>query len=185
MTRHFQIRDDMTIRGRWHLSDVLLATGVEPLLDAGELVHDSGPLRGTVSHAGRVLDFSLTSFNVPVATSALAHAIRSVAGSDVQCLPLEVASQPGMVVLNALRVVRCLDETRSEFTKWTERDHRADLAGQYRQVTKLVLAPDRVPAEAHFFRVEGWLVALIVSEAVKEAMDRVGCLGAKFTELPD
>ncbi len=33
------------------------------------------------------------------------------------------------------------------------------------------------------FRVEGWLVALIVSEPVKEAMEQIGCFGAKFVEV--
>lgn len=184
MTRYFQLRDDVTIRGRWHLSDVVLATGAEPLLDAGKLVRDPGPLNGTVSHPGRVLEFTLTSFNVPIATSSLADAVRGIAGSDVQCLPVDIAGQPGMTVLNALRVIRCVDETRSEFIKWTKEDHRADLAGQYRQVTKFTLALDAVPSDAHFFRVEGWLVALVVSDAVRQAMERVGCVGAKFIELP-
>ena len=53
MTRYFQLRDDVTIHARWHLSYVLLANGVEPLLDVSEPVRDSGPLRGTVSHSGR------------------------------------------------------------------------------------------------------------------------------------
>jgi hypothetical protein len=184
MTRYFQLRDDMTIRGRWHVCEVMFPSGEEPLFDTGEPVSLSAPLVGTVSHAGRVLDFTITSFNAPLATSSIAEAVSSLAGSDVQCLPVEVAGQPAMKVLNALRVIRCLDETRSEFIKWTKQDHRADLAGQYRQVTKLVLAPDAVPADAHFFRVEGWDVALIVSEALKEAMERVSCFGAKFIELP-
>lgn len=181
--KYFRLRDDVTIQGRWHLSGVVLATGVEPLLDAGKLVRESGPLSGAVSHPGRVLGFTLTSFNVPVVTSSVADAVHGVAASDVQCLPIEIAEQAGMMVLNALRVVRCLDETRSEFIKWTSHDHRAELAGQYRQVTRLALAPGTVPADAHFFRVEGWLVALVVSEMVKEAMERVGCLGAKFVQL--
>ena len=36
--KYFRLRDDVTIQGRWHLSDVVLATGVEPLLDAGKVV---------------------------------------------------------------------------------------------------------------------------------------------------
>lgn len=76
-----------------------------------------------------------------------------------------------------------LDEARSEFIKWTEHDHRADLAGEFRQVTKLVLARDTIPDDAHFFRIAGWEVALIVSEEVKSAMERVGCFGAEFIEL--
>jgi hypothetical protein len=64
------------------------------------------------------------------------------------------------MVLNALRVIRCLDEERSEFIKWTEGDHRADLAGQYRQVTRLVLDARAIPPDVHLFRGEAWLIAL-------------------------
>jgi hypothetical protein len=55
--------------------------------------------------------------------------------------------------------------------------------GQYRQVSRLVLSPECIPSDAHFFRVEAWLVALVVSEKVKNAMEEVGCLGAEFVEL--
>ena len=138
---------------------------------------------GEVHHVGRVLDFCLTTFAAPIATSALAEAVQSVAGADVQCIPVTISGQTGMYVLNCLRVIRCLDESKSEFLKWTEQDHRADLAGQYRQVTKLVLERSPIPIGAHFFRIKDWDVALIVSETVKNAMERVGCYGAEFTEL--
>ena len=100
----------MTIKGRWHLGEIRLRSGWEPLLDAGHRLDAAEPLRGEVTHAGRVLDFSLTSFNVPVATTALANAVRAVAGGDVQCIPVEIAGQTGMFVLNSARVLRCLDE---------------------------------------------------------------------------
>lgn len=183
MIRYFRLRDDMTIRGRWHLAEVLLPKGAEPPLDSGIQLRDNGRLHAAVSHTGRVLDFCLTSFNTPVATTELAQTVSRVAGPDVQCLPLEIAGQAGWSVLNAVRVIRCLDESRSEFLKWTKDDHRSDLAGQYRQVTKLVLNATGIPGDAHFFRVEGWLVALVVSEAVKQAMESAGCSGAKFIEL--
>ncbi|HRI67498.1 MAG TPA: hypothetical protein PK156_24810 [Polyangium sp.] len=80
-------------------------------------------------------------------------------------------------------MIRCIDERRSEYLKWTKNDHRADLAGHYRQVTKLVLDRKSIPPDAHFFRIEYWEVVLVVSETVKNAMERVGCYGAKFTEL--
>jgi hypothetical protein len=183
MTRYFQLRDDVTIGGRWHLSDVR-SSEAEPVLDEGVPLINPGRLVATVSHAGRVLEFTVTSFNVPVATSWLAKAVGDTAGSDVQCIPVEIAGKSGFRALNATRVIRCLDEERSEFIKWTQQDHRPDLAGQYRQVTKLVLAPAMIPADAHYFRIAGWLVALVVSEAVKNAMQAAGCLGARFVELP-
>ena len=183
MIRYFQLRDDMTIHGRWHLAEVLLPSGEEPLLDVGIPLHDVGPLEGTVSHTGRVLDFSLTSFAVPVATRKLADVVSAVAGADVQSVPVAIAGQSSMMVLNSVRVIRCIDEGRSEFIKWTKSDHRSDLAGQYRQVTRLILDLAAVPRDAHFFRVEGWVVALIVSEEVKVAMERAGCGGAKFIDV--
>lgn len=181
--RYYELFDDMTIPKRWHLGEVTLADGREPPLWDGLRFADEGELTASVTHPGRVLEFSLTTYAVPVATTQLAKAVSSIADADVQCLPVMIAGQAGMMVLNALRVIRCLDETRSEFIKWTKDDHRADLAGQYRQVSKLVLDPETISADNHFFRIEGWDIARIVSETVKNAMDRVGCLGAKFIEL--
>jgi len=179
----FRLNDEEEVPGRWHLGEVRTLAGEEPRLRAGLHFNGADRLVAGVSRAGRVLDFCLTSFAVPVASAALARAVSEAADGDVQCLPVEVASQAGMVVLNAVRVVRCLDESNSEFIKWTAQDHRADLAGQYRQVTKLILDEAAIPVDAHFFRVEGWLVALIVSEQVKDAMERAGCRGARFTEV--
>ncbi len=183
MTRYFQLRDDVTVPSRWHLGFATLPDGSEPLLDAGIRLDWSGRPVVPVTHPGRVLDFSLTSFGVPVATQALADAVSAIAGSEVQRVPVEINGQAGMVVLNAVRVIRCIDEARSEFLKWAAQDHRADLAGQYRQVTRLVLDRTAVPSDAHFSRIDGWHVALIVSDAVKDAMERVGCTGAKFIAL--
>lgn len=184
MTRFFRLRDDVTIPGRWHIGELRLADGSVPLLDAGVRFNEHDPLIGTITHPGQVLDFGFTSFAVPLATRALAEAVVSAAGSDVQRIPVIIAGQAGIDVLNSVRVVSCVDEKKSEFTRWTAQDHRADLAGQYRQMTKLVLDASAIPNEAHFFRVEGWLIALIVSEKVKIAMEAAGCRGAKFTELP-
>ena len=50
-------------------------------------------------------------------------------------------------------------------------------------VTRLRIDVSRVPRDADIFRVEGWLVALIVSERLKAAMEAVGCRGAKFVEV--
>ncbi|HRI65864.1 MAG TPA: double-CXXCG motif protein [Polyangium sp.] len=40
-----------------------------------------------------------------------------------------------------------------------------------------------IPRDAHIFRIKDWEVVLVVSESVKNAMERVGCYGAEFTEL--
>jgi len=184
MMRYFELRDDMLIAKRWHLGEVVASSGDEPRLRVG-ISFDAGeqPLKVEVGQVGKALEYSSTSFAVPIARLSLGEAIEQVAAGDVQRIPVNMPGYHDFEVLNSVRVVRCLDENRSEFTKWTKNDHRAHLAGQYRMVTRLKIMSEHVPADAHFFRVEGWLVALIVSEKVKEAMERVGCLGAKFVAV--
>jgi hypothetical protein len=48
---------------------------------------------------------------------------------------------------------------------------------------KFAVDPTRVPEDAHMFRVARWNVAVVVSQAMKDEMERVGCLGAKFVRV--
>jgi hypothetical protein len=179
MTAFYRLLDDVAIPGRWHLGEARSPDGDEKWLDAGEPCEED-ELVVEVTHPGVVLDFSLTSFNAPIAARALALAIAGIGGAGVQRLRARIAGQVSFDVLNAVRVVSCLDEGESEFIKWKAHDHRPDLLGQYRQVTRLALDPRRIPRDAHIFRLEGWRVALIVSERLRIEMERVGCLGARF-----
>lgn len=180
---YFELFDDVTVPHRWHLGIISLPDGAEPRLRAGIRLDPILRPVASVTNPGRVLEFSLTSFGVPVATRPLAEELAAIAGPDVQVVPIEIGGQAGMVAVNVLRVIKCVDETESEFIKWTAQDHRADLAGQYRQITRLVLDRAAIPSDAHVFRIEGWLVALIVSQFAKQAMERVGCYGARFLDL--
>lgn len=183
LMRYFRLLDDVHVPGRWHLGEVTTSTGEEPdFLGASKLPSDTRAVVA-ITHAGRPLDFCLTSFGVPVAKRELADAVVSVVGGDVQEVPLAVEGESRFVVVNALRLVACLDEKRSEFVKWTNRDHRADLAGRYRTVTKLFVDAQRIPAPAQVFRIDGWPIALIVSQSVREAMEAAGCVGARFEEI--
>lgn len=182
--RYFRLTDDLSIPGRWHLGEVTYADGSEPMLREGLRLEYSAPLEVELQEPGRILDFSLTSFAVPVARTALANAIAGLAGADVQCIPLHIVGAPGMLALNALRLIRCVDESRSKFVKWTAADHRSDLAGQYRSISRLVLDAQRVPRDAHLFRITDDYVTLVGSEELKNVMESVGCVGARFQELP-
>lgn len=196
--RYFDLLDDMLVPGRWHLGEILLPDGLEPRLSAGirfdpradistsftGMDSQGHPLLSAeVSRPGRPLDYCITAFNRPIARASLANSIATVAGSDIQCLPVRINKNEDFCVLNAVRVVRCIDENRSEFGKWSEQDQRPDKLGKYKGVTRLRLDPRLIPEDAHFFRLKDWEVALIVSEQVKVAMERAGCLGAKFEEV--
>ena len=181
---YFRLIDDIEIPRRRHLGEI--SCGPRRLVNFLDGVPvDIGEVPSVeVTHFGRPLEFCLTGFGVPVETTALCAVVSPIADGDVEVVPVEVAGQAGFAVLNCVKLVSCIDEARSEFTKWTSTDYRADLAGQYRSVTRLVLNGHKVPPHANLFRVEGWQVALIASEHLKDAMSKHGCFGAKFVPLP-
>jgi hypothetical protein len=177
---YFRLIDDLKIFSRWYLGEVMEAGRERVDLRSGNSVVVTAPLSVETIQGGRPLDFCLSAFAVPIATQALADAIAPAAASDLQRLPVDVAGHAAYEVLNCTRAIPCLDEGRSKFMKWEAGSHRADLLGQYRMVTELVIDVGVVPPNAHFFRIAGWRIALIVSEIVKDAMEAQGCLGALF-----
>ncbi len=132
---------------------------------------------------GQPLDFTLTSFNLPIVSRPLARSMKELAGTDLEVLPVELDSHPGYFALNPLLVVECLDEKRTHFLKWKAEDGRPDRVGQYRSVTDLYIESSRVPDRAHVFRVAGWEVALVVSETMRGVMENAGARGAVFTAV--
>jgi hypothetical protein len=181
--KYYRLLDDVRIPQRWHLGDVRLADGSEISLLTGRRLNLSGRAYVDVGTIGRSLDFCLTSFAGPIASAALARAIVHVAGSDVEPIPVTVGERSDFVALNAARRIACVDESRSVYAKWTEDDHRPELAGDYRSIADLHILQEAVPGDAQLFRIERWLVGLIVSESVKDGMERVGCVGAKFLDV--
>lgn len=181
--RYFRLTDELGIPGRWHLGDVMRGGySMKVKLESRRPVID-GPVDVEVTDKGRGLDFSLTAYNVPIASNRLALAIAVVAGSNLQRLPATIGGNGGYEVLHCTRLVNCLDESRTEFTKWTKDDFRPDKAGEYHIVRNLMVDPDRIPIDAHFFRIGGWAVALIVSQELRAAMEHAGCLGARFADV--
>lgn len=179
--RYYELLDDVHVHGRWYLGEIInRIDGSTVQLWSGTRMDKPVLLETEITHPGKPLDYDSTTFGNPIARKPLAEALATIAGNDLQLLPVSIAGYKNFEVLNILRVIRCLDEKTSEFMKWTEHDHRADKAGQYRMVTKLKVDPSQIPSDAHIFRIEGWHVVIIVSEETKALMERCGCLGAKF-----
>jgi hypothetical protein len=103
-----------------------------------------------------------------------------VAPDEFQFFPAIVDGYPGKYsIVNFTQLRKCIDELQSEFIKWTKDDHRADKAGEYRQVTRLVIDPALV-GDTHIFRPWGWKVVLIVSERIRELFVRHRITGVTF-----
>jgi hypothetical protein len=181
--RYYRLLDDLYIPNRWHLGDVS-ASGVDMKASLDSLSYlATNTVDVEISSDGSPLDYSHTAFGVPVAKTRLAQAVGEVSPLEVQRIPARVGPYGQYEVLHCIRSVACLDENRSTTLKWLPGDHRPDKVGQYRMVIDLRVDAGRIPTDAHFFRIEGWAVALIVSARAKECMHAVGCFGAKFEEV--
>lgn len=187
--RYFELWDDLHAAGRWHLSapDVdedgqevdpwRFKDGVLLKLKAAPVLHMLRP--------GRAFDFSMTGLTVPLLHGRVISLLdRLGLQREVQFIPVRVegVSEP-YFLLNALRIIRCIDEARSEeVLSWRPEDSRPDKVGQYRNVRGLKVDLLKVGG-ASIFRPWGWTVALIVSERIKWTMENAGVTGPRFTAV--
>lgn len=186
MRKFYRFRDDMNIPGRWHLDDPIDDEGSDPRrFNRGITVDARSALSIDVQVSGMPLDFTLTAFVVPIASSRLTDAFARIAASDFQRVPVTVGGKRGYEIVNATKVVQCVDENRSEFIKWTELDGRTDLVGQHRMFAKLLIDPGLVPSSVHLFPIYLWEVALIASEELMEAARSINATGPLFQPVVD
>ncbi len=85
-------------------------------------------------------------------------------------------------IINILPEVRCLDEDASEIMWWTETDERPEKVGEYRMITDMVIDSERA-GMAPLFRLAGWQIAIICSEAFRSALAGERYSGLVFEEL--
>jgi hypothetical protein len=105
------------------------------------------------------------------------------APDDVQLIPVDVEGQPDQyLILVATRLIRCIDEQASRIELWTHEDGVPHKVGQYFSVRDLRIDKTKVGG-TRVFRLEGWRSSLIVSEEIKDALERMGATGARFEEV--
>ena len=171
---------------QWFLSEPLAADGGE--IDARDFTHGRkyrGPLPAIVpvGNPGRELAFSFGAFNMPVVSRDVASAIQKVAGRDVEFFAVDVPASKGeYLILNALCRLACLDEERSEFTRWEPDDNRPDRLGRYKMISEIRLDPSRI-GRHHIFRIKDATFSLLASDVLKDAIHDIPDLGVKFRSV--
>jgi len=184
--RFFKLADDVYVRHRWHLAT--------PIDGHGRKVHDWDFTRGTPVHVegrlkvplkieGRPLDFSEAGISIPVVHVKVASMLAERAPGDVQLIPADIEGQPDQyVVLVATRLIRCIDEEASKVQFWRPEDGLPEKVGQYWAVDDMRIDKVKV-GNAKVFRPEGWSGTLLVSEEIKDALERMGATGTRFAEV--
>jgi hypothetical protein len=187
--RYFALREDVYVPGRWYPDEPTDSAGQEVddvwQFTDGKRVHIEGRLRIPLYRLGTPLDFCTTAVGTtPIVHPKVAAVFAELAPDDVQFIPVEVQGQSeAYSVLVATRLIRCIDEKASrEIAVWKAEDGRPDRTGEYRIVAGMRIDSSKV-GDAKVFRPWGWTVALIVSADIKDALERVGAVGVKFTEV--
>lgn len=184
--RFFRLSDDVNIPHRWHLAMPRDRQGLK--VDDGQFrlgipVSALERLRIPSEIAGKPLDYTEAGIMIPVVHVRVAAMFSEFAPEDVQLLPVEVEGQPDQyLILVAVRLIRCIDETASRIRLWTHEDGLPDMVGRYASVRDLRIHKTLV-GSAQVFRCEGWTGPLIVSGEIKDALERMGATGTRFEEV--
>src|SRR4051812_24849359 len=174
--RYFKLADDVMIPKRWHLAMPRNTQGVK--VDDYEFwkgmpVHTRNRLRIPIEIEGKPLDYTEAGLNIPVVHVRVASMFGELAPDDVQLIPVDVEGQPDQyLILVATRLIRCIDEQASRIRLWTHENGIPDMVGKYASVRDMRIDKAKVGG-AQVFRCEGWSSPLIVSEEVKDALERI------------
>lgn len=158
----------------------------EPWMFAeGRVLPDPGPIKAQVSHPGEKRSFVFAGVEgTPIGNEAVAHVFRTLAPDNVQLLPVSIAgeAEPYFVV-NATKVVDCIDEEQcQEVQHYPEDNLFPEYEGEYRWIYGLRIAPSKTDG-AQVFRLMKFKTAFIVSEDIKNALERIGNLGVSFERV--
>jgi hypothetical protein len=187
MGRFFDLDDDRVSLDRWHLRSPVDEHGqkINPWqFNEGRWLEPRGLIRFPVRPDGRELDFTLAAFSIPVVNGRVVQLFERLGLQEVQFLPVQVEGHAGPhFILNTLRSIRCIDDARcGEVRYFKPEDEQPEKVGEYRVVSGMRIDPTKVE-DARIFRPWGWRVALIVSEELKQALEREGLTGLRFTEV--
>ncbi|QSQ24208.1 hypothetical protein JY651_04350 [Pyxidicoccus parkwayensis] len=188
--RYFELDQELYISGRWYLGCPMDGQGQEVgswLFAQGEHVSVEQPLKVGLTRSGEPLDYSLADAGaVPVVHPKVAAVFSALAPGDIQTWPIQVEGQPEpYVLINITRLVDCIDDQASEHVeRWIPEDEndQPERAGEYRNVRGMRIDKARV-GEPKVFRPWGWAIVIVVTENIKEALERTGATGLKFTEV--
>ncbi|WP_368773750.1 imm11 family protein [Corallococcus aberystwythensis] len=179
----------MELNDRWLPGEAMNSQGQE--LDDIWQFADGCPIqfnervRIPIGHPGRIVDYSVTSVGgAPVVHQRVASVFTELAPDEVQVIPVDVDGQSDpYFILVATRTLRCIDDQESaEVLYWKPEDGRPEKTGRYRSVMGMRIDTTKV-GDAKVFRPWGWTGVLIVSEDIKDALERSGATGMAFREV--
>jgi len=142
MKKYYRLLDNVEAEDRWHLGFPKDANGKEinpEHFRFVDRVECCPPLEIPVVHPGEPLDFTFAALDMPIVSKRVIQVLEQFAPKDFETIDASVEQvYHTYVVLNLNKMIKCLDETRSEFTLWPkDTKTRPDKVGLYNQITKI------------------------------------------------
>ncbi|WP_375759621.1 imm11 family protein [Corallococcus exercitus] len=154
------------------------------MFTVGRVLPDPGPIDSQISYPGERRSFVLAGVEeTPIGSEAVANVFREFALGDVQLFPVSIAGESERYfVVNAIKLMDCIDEERCLEVQHYPPGSFPEFAGEYRWIYGLRIDPSKTEG-AQVFRLKKFKTAFIVSEDIKNALERVGNLGLSFDRV--
>jgi hypothetical protein len=177
--KYYRLKDDINHPNRWYLGDV-------KGLDNWELISSDFKADTTyeieVTQCGGEMDFTQTNaYAIPIVSEEVKKSLECY--EELNFVSLKIVNKDcsqkyfAMIILES---VKCVDESKSEFQKFEDNDPvRPDKAGEYRGFIKLWLNTERIIG-VNVFRLKKFETAIIVSEVIKDRLEKLGLIGMRF-----
>lgn len=184
--KFYRLTEDMTILNKWYLSEINDVSYIEQWGFTTEpLFEISSALDIHIAEPGERNDYTENlTYNVPI----LSNKAKSIFSKyDVSFSPINVYDlsdeKIGEYYAMGVPIIECVNELESEFVKYQINDPiRPDKAGFYKRFYNLVLSENKIK-NMDIFRIEKYTIYLIVSERVKEDIEKAKLKGVCFEEV--
>jgi len=196
--RYFEVDEDSSIGGRWHLEEPVYLNKRKvldfwPLL-AGTPVKDSDfkEINTPLQYEGRSLNWTYGGFMIPFVDRIAGAILLRIAPKDVRLLPCLIGGKDlGISVTAIQRKCRCLDYKKSQIDFYTvddlseeeEDDKDPGRLGSVKSVIKAKVNPQLILPDWHIFRLDEDLNHIIVSEVLRDALSEASITGIRFCRV--
>lgn len=182
----FRVVSDLSVDGRWFLEEPRDERGktIDPRqFSNGTKVDVDGSLCVQIRTNGQPVGLTFADFDMLVADRSTSLLLARHSNAEIQLIPVRIDSAPGEYsIVNVLTKYDCIDESRSQFMRWAERDGIPGKAGQYRSFAKLSLDAKRI-GPSSLFRITNWEQVLVVTRRLKLLLEEYLVTGISFLPL--
>lgn len=182
--KYYKLCDDL--EGRWAIGHFEFNEGdnVWTFTKAGTKDALRYVPKAWIREHGRRVNITYGDFDVLIVDN---YAKDCFSPQEALFFPIEIADRPdrsvNYYIMKILHEVECVDLELSEYDLWEVNNPiRPDKAGSFKAIYKLVVDTSR-DIEWNIFRIKRFNIEIVVSEMLKEKLEKKSITGVKFKEV--